>query len=821
MTQDELTQNLLSYIRDLRYCYPQCKFKEVEDNVIQPILDIFHQIPDGISQIFNKVENPAKSPLIGMLIALRGVTIKSLHPEPSPNITLPEKSLCALIDYTIINPFVVNDFFLSLGNLIKIITCFCTNEKHLMTLFKCGLFDLVVTCDVVITNDIRNDLSRNVQNEICCLMSELFICFHKYTEKHPFCLQTFEEKNLLMIEKNNNNTIKPVAPWKKKKTEVKNKSHEINIPLDPRIKKKIDEKKSAIDVPLDPRIKKKTKENNSIKISPPWQKKKIDKKKLAKPPPWQKTKIKERKISIPTKQAPWNKKKNNEENKENGKKLAPWKKKKTEDKDKPKLPKSPPWAKKKIENDNKSKPIKSAPWEKKKSSSKTVSESISSVDTFEEKEKIAPWLKKNPGSSPIKKKRKRKDNKGNDKKVKKRKICPMEKKKNKKTFVQYTQEFLEDETLMLKLSQCLEYTPFLSGQYICCCKGLSHILINSHSCKFIGMENIIRVIEISFKKIQTYLAEESIFSNSSILLTGEILTQKELKSRMCVHSIYETLALFQHVMELKCKEKQIIEFFIEHGFLEILTKLTTILVKNVQLNTLGKCFYLLEISIPLIKKFAQFVPLRVYLNKKLPQLKTCLCKLLQNSPSQLMVGQYSSFCIKDVFVPSAEALILLLRHDTNCNVNLENLFTSVYQWTSRNHNNNICDKENCFLIRPFAELLCDIYPRCQRPHLLGILGKILNDICTHRCEELLILWCKCLIMLHKISPDVLQNCELNYHPIVTLLHDHAIILPIQLQSTLSYCLQFCLPEKQFKRLHLKHPPINEMTKLLIPDLFSS
>ena len=65
-------------------------------------------------------------------------------------------------------------------------------------------------------------------------------------------------------------------------------------------------------------------------------------------------------------------------------------------------------------------------------------------------------------------------------------------------------------------------------------------------------------------------------------------------------------------MELKCKEKQIIVFFIEHGVLEILTQLTTILVKNVQLNTLGKCFYLLEISIPLIKKFAQFVPLRVY-----------------------------------------------------------------------------------------------------------------------------------------------------------------------------------------------------------------
>ena len=40
------------------------------------------------------------------------------------------------------------------------------NEKHLMTLFKCGLFDLVVTCNVVITNDIRNDLSRNVQKEI-------------------------------------------------------------------------------------------------------------------------------------------------------------------------------------------------------------------------------------------------------------------------------------------------------------------------------------------------------------------------------------------------------------------------------------------------------------------------------------------------------------------------------------------------------------------------------------------------------------------------------------------------------------------------------
>ena len=71
----------------------------------------------------------------------------------------------------------------------------------------------------------------------------------------------------------------------------------------------------------------------------------------------------------------------------------------------------------------------------------------------------------------------------------------------------------------------------------------------------------------------------------------------------------------------------------------------------------------------------------------------------------------------------------------NCNVNLENLFTSVYEWTSRNHKNNVCDKENCFLIRPFAELLCDIYPRCQRPHLLGILGKILNDVCTHRCEE--------------------------------------------------------------------------------------
>ena len=51
-------------------------------------------------------------------------------------------------------------------------------------------------------------------------------------------------------------------------------------------------------------------------------------------------------------------------------------------------------------------------------------------------------------------------------------------------------------------------------------------------------------------------------------------------------------------MELKCKEKQIIVFLIEHGVLEILTQLTTILVKNVQLNTLGKCFYLLEISIP-------------------------------------------------------------------------------------------------------------------------------------------------------------------------------------------------------------------------------
>ena len=70
-------------------------------------------------------------------------------------------------------------------------------------------------------------------------------------------------------------------------------------------------------------------------------------------------------------------------------------------------------------------------------------------------------------------------------------------------------------------------------------------------------------------------------------------------------------------------------------------------------------------------------------------------------------------------------------------------------------------------------------------------------------------------MLHKISPDVLQNCELNYHPIVTLLHDHSVKLPIELQSTLSYCLHFCLPEKQFKRLHLKHPPVTIMVKMLL------
>merc|ERR1719483_314436 len=82
------------------------------------------------------------------------------------------------------NPHAVNEFSLTLANLIRLIGCFCADERQLIGLCECGLFEFVSTCNVIVTNDPRKDLPKRAQSEVATLLCEIFITLRAHVDTH-------------------------------------------------------------------------------------------------------------------------------------------------------------------------------------------------------------------------------------------------------------------------------------------------------------------------------------------------------------------------------------------------------------------------------------------------------------------------------------------------------------------------------------------------------------------------------------------------------------------------------------------------------------